>query len=243
MMAWRCALVPAKKSPEFLPCSPRSHPVKLLLSFAAPALAVLETGHGRRGVSRKDESMSIDWTLAVPIVQVIGTVGGLLLVWWKVTQIREVNAYELLRDEVKRFNSPEMRASRARLARALQTSPRDFEKIDQEADEVCGYFENIGGLLRRNIIPRYFVWSMQGDDIFHYWQPLRDYVNWVREVTKDKTIYEDFDYLRHRIAELQKKRSGLEPIYPETEIREYLKGEAEQASGSTTKRPRRKSAQ
>jgi hypothetical protein len=36
--------------------------------------------------------------LAVPIVQVVGTVGGLFLVWWKVTQIREVNAYELLRD-------------------------------------------------------------------------------------------------------------------------------------------------
>jgi len=184
--------------------------------------------------------MSIDWTLAVPIVQVVGTVGGLFLVWWKVTQIREVNAYELLRDEVKRFNSPEMRTSRARLASTLQTSPRDFEKLDQEADEVCGYFEDIGLLVRRNIVPRYFVWSMLSDDILHYWQALRDYLKWLRESTKDNTFYTDFDLLRNRIAELQRQQSGLEPVYPDSDLRDYLESETQAAGGSATKRTRRK---
>jgi hypothetical protein len=195
------------------------------------------------GRARKDESMSIDWTLAVPIVQVVGTVGGLFLVWWKVTQIREVNAYELLRDEVKRFNTPEMRASRSRLARILQSPERDFEKIDKEAEEVCGYFEDIGLLVRRKIVPSYFLWSMLGDYICHYWQALRDYLKWVREISKDNTYYTDFDLLRKRIAELQRKHSGYEPVYPDSDIREFLEAEAEQSSGSTTKRPRRKTAQ
>lgn len=73
------------------------------------------------------------------MAQVIGTVGGLLLVWWKVRQIREVNAYELLRDEVKRFNSPEMRACRARLANTLLSFRRDFKSIEENSEEVCAY--------------------------------------------------------------------------------------------------------
>jgi hypothetical protein len=46
--------------------------------------------------------MSFDWfnTVVVPVAQFIGTVGGLLFVWWQVRQIPEVNAYGLLRDEV-----------------------------------------------------------------------------------------------------------------------------------------------
>jgi hypothetical protein len=64
--------------------------------------------------------MSLDWwNIVVSIAPVIGTVGGLLFILWQVRQIREVNAYGLMGDEVKRFNSPEMRACRARLARTL----------------------------------------------------------------------------------------------------------------------------
>ena len=47
--------------------------------------------------------MNIDWNLVANVVSVVGTVGGLLFVWWQVRQIREVNAYGLLRDEVKRW--------------------------------------------------------------------------------------------------------------------------------------------
>jgi hypothetical protein len=54
--------------------------------------------------------MSIDWSLVANVASVVGTVGGLLFVWWQVRQIREVNAYGLVRDEAKRWNSPEMRA-------------------------------------------------------------------------------------------------------------------------------------
>jgi hypothetical protein len=36
-----------------------------------------------------------------------------------------------MRDELKRFHSPEMRAWRARLARTLLASRRDFAKIEE----------------------------------------------------------------------------------------------------------------
>jgi hypothetical protein len=178
--------------------------------------------------------MTIDWSLVVPVVQVIATVGGLLLVWWKVTQIREVNAYTLLRDEVKRFNSPEMRACRARLANVLLWSRRDFKNIEDNAEEVCGYFEDIGYLLRRRVAPVYLIWSMLADYVLHYWPLLRDYLTWVRETTRNQTYYEDFDFLRNRLAALEKKRTGVEPAYPEDDLREFLEGESKMADGDGT---------
>ena len=106
--------------------------------------------------------MSVDWSLVTNVASVVGTVGGLLFVWWQVRQIREVNAYGLLRDEVKRWNSPEMRPHRARLAQALLVSRRDFERIEEQGgEEVTAYFEDIGLLLRRRVVPVYYVWSMR----------------------------------------------------------------------------------
>jgi hypothetical protein len=186
--------------------------------------------------------MSLDWNVIVAIVQVVGTVGGLLLVWWKVTQIREVNAYELLRDEFKRFNAPEMRARRARLAQTLLSSPRDFKKIEDDGEEVCGYFENVGLLLRRRIVPAYFLWSMQADEVFYYWQLLRDYLAWVRQTTRNQTYYEEFDLLRKHLAALERKRAGFEPVFTEDELREFLEGEAKLTEpAAAPKRARRKS--
>src|SRR5262249_52478902 len=173
--------------------------------------------------------MSIDWSLVANVASVIGTVGGLLFVWWQVRQIREVNAYGLLRDEVKRFNTPEMRACRARLARTLLSSRRDFDKIAEDGDEVLGFFEDIGLLLRRRVVPAYFIWSMLSDLILKYGQPLSAYVGWVRQSTNNATYYEDFELLRNRMAALHKKRTGLEAMYSDGVLREFLDDEAKLA--------------
>jgi hypothetical protein len=189
---------------------------------------------------KKGTPVTINWSLVVPIAQVVGTVGGLLLVWWKVTQIREVNAYELMRDEMKRFNSPEMRACRTLLARTLLDSRRDFEKIEDVAEEVCGFFEDVGLLLRRRIVPAYFIWSMLGDPILYYGQLLEGYLAWVRSSTKDDDYYTDFDLLRKRLAALARKRSGLETVYSEGALREFLEVEAKLGDGASPQKPRRR---
>ncbi len=185
--------------------------------------------------------MSVDWSLVANVASVVGTVGGLLFVWWQVRQIREVNAYGLVRDEVKRWNSPEMRADRARLAQALLVSRRDFERIEEQGgEEVTAYFEDIGLLLRRRVVPVYYLWSMLADDITYYGQLLHDYLAWVRRSSGDSTFYEDFDLLYSRIAALQKKRTGVAKVYPEDDLREFLDGEAAMADGTTTARKRRR---
>ena len=70
--------------------------------LAAAGRRDLHPGAGPWPRARNDWPMSFDWfnTVVVPVAQFIGTVGGLLFVWWQVRQIPEVNAYGLLRDEV-----------------------------------------------------------------------------------------------------------------------------------------------
>jgi hypothetical protein len=85
-------------------------------------------------------------------------------------------------------------------------------------------------LLRRRVVPVYFIWSMQSDEILHYGQLLHDYLAWVRQTTKDRTFYIEFDLLRERVAALQRKRSGIELAYTEEELCEFLEDEAELAS-------------
>ena len=175
--------------------------------------------------------MSIDWGLVANVASVIGTVGG-LLVWWQLRQIREVNAYEQMRNEDKRWNSPEMRTHRARLARTLLTDQRNFEKIEVDGKEVLGFFETIGLLFHRRLVPIYYVWSILGDDIDHYAQLLRDYLAWLRRSTNDNTYYEDFDLLCAALAALGKKRTGVVKVHSEDDLRTYLEDEVKAAPAS-----------
>ena len=155
-------------------------------------------------------------------------------------RIREVNAYGLVRDEVKRWNSPEMRHHRARLAQPCLCPGATSRIEEQGGEEVTAYFEDIGLLLRRRVVPVYYLWSMLADDITYYGQLLHDYLAWVRRSSADPTFYEDFDLLYSRIAALQKKRTGVAKVYPEDDLREFLDGEAAMADGTTTARKRRR---
>jgi hypothetical protein len=70
-----------------------------------------------------------------------------------------------MRDEVRRFNAPEMRACRARLARTLLASRRDFATIEEDGgEEVCADFEDVGLLRRRRVLPAYYVWPMPSEE-------------------------------------------------------------------------------
>jgi hypothetical protein len=125
-----------------------------------------------------------------------------------------------------------LRACRARLARTLLSDRRNFERIEEDGKEVLGFLEDIGLLFRRRVVPLYFIWSMLSDDIFNYWQLLHDYLAWVRQSTNNNTYYEDFDLVRNRLAALQRKRTGLEAVRSESDLREFLEDEVKLAPAS-----------
>ncbi|MGH9449711.1 MAG: GNAT family N-acetyltransferase [Terriglobia bacterium] len=135
----------------------------------------------------------------------IGTVLTLCFIYKQVAAARNVNAYQFLRELDERYHSPEMRRRRSNLARVLLTNPRNYDLVDQRAGEICDYFEDLGLLLRKRIVPQYLAWTMFDYRILRYWPWLsRCYIPEYRRRKGDETYYSEFEYLWKRIARFEK---------------------------------------
>jgi ribosomal-protein-alanine N-acetyltransferase len=139
-----------------------------------------------------------------------------------------LNAYKLLRAEDQRFVGKRFVKNRARLARALLLAPNDFRTVSDYADYVLEYFEDLGILLRREIVPDYFVWATSAYYVLRYWQATKDYVALVRKRDSDPTLYEDFEYLNGRMRMYEENRLGRELVLSVAEVNRFLVEELEE---------------
>ena len=160
-------------------------------------------------------------------VAAIGTIFTLLLIYKQIASARNVSAYQFLRSEDERFQSPEMARKRSNLARVLITHPDKFELINEYAEEVCDYFEDLGLMLKKNITPKYFTWTMYYDFIVKSWSLLQRYVGWCRTEGGDRTYYCEFEYLYGKMVELQTKMAKVKKLEPPSaeDLRDFLGAE------------------
>ncbi|MGH9345296.1 MAG: GNAT family N-acetyltransferase [Terriglobia bacterium] len=159
-------------------------------------------------------------------VGALGTVLTLCFIYKQVAGARNVSAYQFLREQDDRFRSPEMRRCRSNLARVLLTNPAHYDLMEQHANEICGYFEELGLLLRKGIAPRYLIWTMFDRPILGYWQLLSPYIRNYRKQERDDTIYSEFEYLWKKIARFEKNALRCNKIgIDEVRLQKYLHAE------------------
>ena len=157
-------------------------------------------------------------------VQAVGSIVALYFIYRQIAAARDVSAYQFLRSEDSRFESEEVAASRSDLARALIL--KDRGGIEENADAVCSYFEDLGLMLLKKITPEYFTWTMYCDEIINYWTLLKDYVYGLRAGKGDDTYYREFEYLFKRTVKLQTKLVPKRTAQPtEKGIRQFLDDE------------------
>lgn len=120
----------------------------------------------------------------------IGAIATLCFIYKQIAGARNVSAYEFLRKEDDRFNSPKMKNHRANLARRLILFPDTLGLLDEDcACGVCGYFEDLGLLLRKGITPKYLTWTMFDYRVLRYWTLLRPHIVYYRDRKQDDTYY------------------------------------------------------
>ena len=156
-------------------------------------------------------------------ISAVGSITALLLIYRQIANSRNVNAYEFLRKEDDRFRTESVRRDRSRLARVLLQCPDDFVEIDKYADDILGYFEDLGLMLRKNLAPIYFAWTMNAFYALHYWHALLPYIHWTRKDLDDPNYYIEFEYLYHKLLKLEQKQlknKHIEESYKN--IREFL---------------------
>lgn len=156
----------------------------------------------------------------------IGTIATLTFIYQQIAGARNVSAYEFLRKEDDRFNSPQMKKHRANLARLLLSSP-DFRLLEVEsAVGVSGYFEDIGLLLRRRITPKYLTWTMFDYRVLRYWKLLEPYIRVCREQNKDNTYYREFEYLYNQMVWFERRMTKRKDVdVGDAELKTYLQQE------------------
>ena len=156
----------------------------------------------------------------------MAAIGTLFLIYKQLAASRDVAAYEFLRREDDKFSSKEMRRDRSKLAMILFLRPTDFEEIDIYADDILGYFEDLGLMLRKGLAPQYFVWTMNCYYVLNYWTVLTEYIEWARKDKDDQTYYSEFEYLYKKMFKLEKKLTKKKTIkFAQDECREFLKEE------------------
>lgn len=162
------------------------------------------------------------WTAA----GAFGTIFTLYLIYKQIAAAKNVSAYEFLRREDDRFCSSKMCQYRHDLAEILLITPNDYEKINEHADDVLSYFEDLGLLSRKKIAPIYFVWAMNSYYIIRYWAALEKHIKWIRKKYEDDTYYEDFERLYCCILKFEKRKNGKKilKLSPD-EIKEFLNEE------------------
>lgn len=135
----------------------------------------------------------------------LGAVFTLFIAYLEIRASRVIAAADFLLRLESRFCSNEMVKKRKKFILLLKDAPEDFERMDSFRD-VFDFFEDLGLLLRKGIIPIELVWSNYCHWILNYWVASQGYVNWARNKDADPTLYCEFEILFKRIRTYEERR-------------------------------------
>jgi [ribosomal protein S18]-alanine N-acetyltransferase len=152
----------------------------------------------------------------------------LRLVGLQIEASKNLDAYKLLRTEDDRFRDDEFIKKRANLARTLLLDPTDFKQVGAEADYVLDYFEDLGILVGRDIVPDFFVWATSAYYVLRYWEATKGYLQWVRARDGDDTLFEDFEELYRRVRAYEEGRRKEAFSISDAELTGFLMEEIEE---------------
>jgi hypothetical protein len=115
-----------------------------------------------------------------------------------------------------------MRKARATAAESLKHDPT---KSHPSIDAVIDYFEQLGLLVRREVIDVEFAWHEFYESFFHYYHLTAQYRAAVAET--DSTIWADVEYLYSQVTNAQERAARGSPRAPTpAELRTFVDSEA-----------------
>ena len=144
------------------------------------------------------------WSLVGTWVLVLGT---LLLMLWQTLQTQKLNSANAVMNLRERFDSPRMRASRRHVSeKLLHQAHQDISNL-----EVITFFELVGTLTHRKVLQDDLVWEAFGGWVSAYYWALRhpvDLIGSLRTTMNDPLIFHEFEWLRERVEEIDRRRLG-----------------------------------
>lgn len=114
------------------------------------------------------------------------------------------HSIDVVRSYDDRFDSLEFRTNRRDVARKILALPGGAATVNEEADEILGFFTTIGLLAKRKTVDTTMVWSLFQYPLHGYWLVAKDSITKRRRV--DPTLFEDFVWLHDRVTRIEKRK-------------------------------------
>lgn len=159
-------------------------------------------------------------------VGAFGAVVALVLTYMQLRASRIIAAADFLLRLESHFSAQDMLIKRKQILLTLKQTPKDFRKIDVCRD-VFDFFEELGLLLRKKILPTDLVWSDYCAWTLYYWTAFKSYIDWARKSDEDPTLYCEFEYLFKKLARYEKHRLKKEVNITPEKLAEFIDEEIE----------------
>ncbi len=161
--------------------------------------------------------------VTLKFLPIAGALGGIVVFWWQVSRARYNQRIELIMKLAERFDRPEMRATRAKAARALRV---DRNADDDAIGEALDFFEEVGFLFLHRAIDIDAVY-----EFFEYWiTPYAQLSESYRKEEIDEKDLEDayssFSKLATALGDYEMARKGRMPARTESELADFLASES-----------------
>lgn len=155
------------------------------------------------------------WTMVQAIIVGI----TLLFIYSQVRIQRYTNMLTTLNSLIERWNSEII--TKARIITCQQYLANQKKVEDINIVRVLNFFEELGLYYKKKVFDTDVLWSMFALQVENYWSVLSPMIHEYRAEEKDKTYYEDFEYMKNEFEKYSRKR-GLN-IVDKTgdQIREY----------------------
>ncbi|MBB5468552.1 hypothetical protein HDG32_004682 [Paraburkholderia sp. CI2] len=157
------------------------------------------------------------------IAPVIGAVVAIFVLWWQANRARYTMRIDLILKLADRFDSPEMRKTRAKAARALTASE---ETNDDAVGDLLDFLEQIGFLLSRRAIDLDAVYEFFEAWIVPYSQKTASYRTRFRVIDDAPDLYANLDRLFNALTNREMRTTGKAPHRTPEQIDDFLKREA-----------------
>ena len=142
--------------------------------------------------------------------------GTVFLMWWQLSQQRELNSAATILDLRDRYDAPHLRAARRQLSRDLLES----KAPDPTGLEVCRFLELVGFLTHRRVLDSRMVWNAFGGWATSYYHSLTHPHDWVGEWRKefhDPMVFAEFEWLNREVSRLDLRLSGPQALQTRAE--------------------------
>lgn len=158
----------------------------------------------------------------------LGSIGALITLFfihYQTRITRKVSAANFLLKLRESFYSDDMRARRVEMAAIFRDSPNDNDKIGSSSLEVMDFFENVGLLVKKGVIPLEYIWSGYYYWILNYWTAFQKYVYWYREKGDDVTYYDAFEYLFKRVLDFDERSRHKKVVIRSEDVTKFIEEE------------------